>query len=344
MDAVPGAAGQPHDRLAEASHFLQDDQGPEIARRLVEFFSDRSDRTELSGRGARYCEILLGYPLDGELRAEVWGTQGLNDCPAASWQAIDPESVQAEYGAAFVVMNGPRAGVMDAGSIEFPEVAHRRYGDLALEMQLIATLVVNPAQASAGPYTEARVERSSVFEFWSGFEAYKLTSPDGATYLMQAMSQIVDPDLTLADLSDLGSRLALPEGWTYRVNRRITDLVLAVDGEVFVLQDELQNTYMRVGSGAPSQALPVLDDGTGTLCSSDADCEGLDPSHCLIATGLGFCTVEGCAGGDCGAPYVCCFGCSPAAAPMLPFEGSACIPETEAVTGLLTGQAGCTCE
>jgi hypothetical protein len=29
---------------------------------------------------------------------------------------------------------------------------------------------------------------------------------------------------------------------------------------------------------------------------------------------------------------------------MLPFEGSACIPETEAVTSLLTGQAGCTCD
>jgi pimeloyl-ACP methyl ester carboxylesterase len=32
---VPGAAGQPHARLDEASHFLQDDQGAEIARRLV---------------------------------------------------------------------------------------------------------------------------------------------------------------------------------------------------------------------------------------------------------------------------------------------------------------------
>jgi haloalkane dehalogenase len=36
---VPGAAGQPHTRLAEASHFLQDDQGAEIARRMVEFIA-----------------------------------------------------------------------------------------------------------------------------------------------------------------------------------------------------------------------------------------------------------------------------------------------------------------
>ena len=36
IDNVPGAAGQPHTRLPEASHFLQDDQGAEIARRIVE--------------------------------------------------------------------------------------------------------------------------------------------------------------------------------------------------------------------------------------------------------------------------------------------------------------------
>jgi haloalkane dehalogenase len=37
IDNVPGAEGQPHTRLPEASHFLQDDQGAEIARRIVEF-------------------------------------------------------------------------------------------------------------------------------------------------------------------------------------------------------------------------------------------------------------------------------------------------------------------
>jgi haloalkane dehalogenase len=37
INNIPGAAGQPHTRLPEASHFLQDDQGEEIARRMVEF-------------------------------------------------------------------------------------------------------------------------------------------------------------------------------------------------------------------------------------------------------------------------------------------------------------------
>ena len=37
IDAVPGAVGQAHTRLPKASHFLQDDQGEEIARRMIAF-------------------------------------------------------------------------------------------------------------------------------------------------------------------------------------------------------------------------------------------------------------------------------------------------------------------
>jgi haloalkane dehalogenase len=36
VDNIPGAEGLPHIRLPEASHFLQDDQGAEIARRIVD--------------------------------------------------------------------------------------------------------------------------------------------------------------------------------------------------------------------------------------------------------------------------------------------------------------------
>jgi hypothetical protein len=182
-----------------------------------------------------------------------------------------------------------------------------------------------------------------VFEFWSGFESYQLISPDGVVYVMVSMSQIVDPNLTPADLAGLGSRLALPDGWTYQARRRITDLVLNADGEATMLQDELKNSYQRTNiAPITDETLPVLDDGTGTPCSSEADCQSLDASHCLISSNQGFCTVEGCASGECGAPYVCCFGCDESVAPMLPFEGSACLPEGS--TEMISSQAGCTCE
>jgi haloalkane dehalogenase len=37
ISSIPGAAGQPHVRLPEASHFIQEDQGAEVARRISEF-------------------------------------------------------------------------------------------------------------------------------------------------------------------------------------------------------------------------------------------------------------------------------------------------------------------
>jgi len=39
INNIPGAEGLPHTRLPEASHFLQDDQGAEIAGRIVELIS-----------------------------------------------------------------------------------------------------------------------------------------------------------------------------------------------------------------------------------------------------------------------------------------------------------------
>ena len=342
VDSVLGAAGQPHTRLAEASHFLQDDQGREIARRLVEFYSDQSSRIGQSNREYRYCEILLGYMVGGELRAEVWGTQGLNLCPAESWDALDPDAIEAEYGAFFIRMNGPRYGMTDAGTIQSPDETRRVFGDL--EMQRLATLVLDPTSLAGGPYVEAHVERTSTFEFWSGFESFELVSPEGVVYVMVSMSQIVDPSLSPADLPELSSRLVLPDGWTYRARRRITDLVLEAEGAATMLQDDLQNTYQRTAiTSTVEPLLPVLADGTGTPCSGDVDCQDLDAGHCLVSSGTGgYCTIEGCAGGGCGTPYVCCHDCNPAVAPMLPFEGSACIPGM--ATSTLENQTGCTCD
>ncbi len=37
IDNIPGAAGRDHHRYPDASHFLQEDQGVDIARRLIAF-------------------------------------------------------------------------------------------------------------------------------------------------------------------------------------------------------------------------------------------------------------------------------------------------------------------
>jgi hypothetical protein len=61
---------------------------------------------------------------------------------------------------------------------------------------------------------------------------------------MQALCIGVDPSMSEASLTSLGSRLALPEGWTFR--SRVLDEELAVDTTstvATVLQDEFENSY-----------------------------------------------------------------------------------------------------
>jgi hypothetical protein len=61
---------------------------------------------------------------------------------------------------------------------------------------------------------------------------------------MQALCIGVDPAMTQESLLDLGERLSLPPGWSYRT--RILDEELIVDTTssiATVLQDEFENSY-----------------------------------------------------------------------------------------------------
>jgi hypothetical protein len=197
-----------------------------------------------SSRGFRYCELLAVRIVDWALEAEVWGTQGLNDCPAEAWATVDPGEVRAELGAITVIVNGPRFGLADEGFFgEMPDTGIRLFGEL--EMQHVATLLLDLASVRRTPYDERNVERDSTFVFWSGSEIYQLTSPEGAAYTMISYAQFVDASLTEADLAGLGERLDLPEGWTYESRVLDADLQLRAIGLTTVIQDELQNTYQR---------------------------------------------------------------------------------------------------
>ncbi len=55
-----------------------------------------------------------------------------------------------------------------------------------------------------------------MFVFNAGEEVYELQDPHGHRWVMQTWSQVVDPDLSRADLPKLADRLKLPDGWSYR--------------------------------------------------------------------------------------------------------------------------------
>jgi len=62
---------------------------------------------------------------------------------------------------------------------------------------------------------------------------------------MQSYSQIVNPTLSIKDLSALEQQLKMPVGWTYKSRVLDRDLSLVANGVAYVLQDNLSNSYQR---------------------------------------------------------------------------------------------------
>lgn len=192
----------------------------------------------------RYCEVLAVTLGETGTVAEVWGTQGLNDCPEEAFAGIDLAAVAAELEVDVALPNGPRYWVLDeivandlAGSGEV------RAFD-GLEMRSIALVDLGEDLPDPTPYTQRPVERDTDFVFAEGREVHELTDPDGAVYVMQSLSTEVAPDLDATQLAGLGERLALPAGWAFSTRTLDEELVVEdEDGVAVVVQDDLRNTY-----------------------------------------------------------------------------------------------------
>jgi hypothetical protein len=206
---------------------------------LVSADALRKPLTGLSGQ--RYGEVLLVTPGEAGPQASVYNSYPLNDCPADLWAALDPQAIATENGAATVLLNGPRYWLMNAieKTQQGPRVI-KNFGGIDMQLQATVLLTaVNPA-----PYTANQVNRHTVFTFDAGEEVYELHDPAFRRWVMQTWSQIVDPNLSRADLPKLGERLNLPDGWTYQ--SRVLESPLRIDTTTHaaqVLQDDLANSY-----------------------------------------------------------------------------------------------------
>jgi hypothetical protein len=194
-------------------------------------------------RGVRYGEVLAMYLRDTGLEAEVYGTQMLNDCPQELWETLNADAIAKDMGAVFVKLNGPRYWVLDGlgSKVAVIEPVFKDFN--GIQMRRIATIPIG-ADFAAGPYTIRNVNRGAVFFFDAGKTVYELVDPDGRALVMQARCIGIDPNMTEESLANLGERLALPEGWSYRT--RVLDAELVVDTSATlatVVQDEFENTY-----------------------------------------------------------------------------------------------------
>jgi hypothetical protein len=198
-------------------------------------------------RGDRYCEVLLITMNAGSATGEVWNTYPLNDCPQATWDTLDAKAIAAENNVPIAKLNGPRYWLMSSvekvgGVADLPK---KDFG--GLEMYRQATVEIGSLLEAAKPYFPHSVNRTAAFTYDAGARVYELHTPEGANYVMQTYSVQIDPTLTEAQLTDLGTRLKLPEGWTY--TSQILDAPLKVQTATtaaHVLQDELGNSYSEL--------------------------------------------------------------------------------------------------
>lgn len=194
-------------------------------------------------RGVRYGEVLAMFLRDSGLEAEVYGTQMLNDCPQELWETLNAEAIAQDLGAVFAKLNGPRFWQLDGlgTKVAVVDPVFKEFNGIL--MRRIATIPLGDDFA-AGPYVVRNVNRGAVFFFDEGKPIYELVDPEGRPFVLQARCIGVSPDITEESLPTLGQRLALPDGWSYRV--RILDEELVVDTSATlatVVQDEFENTY-----------------------------------------------------------------------------------------------------
>jgi hypothetical protein len=194
-------------------------------------------------RGTRYGEVLAIYLRDEGLQADVYGTQLLNDCPQELWETLDAEVIKDEMDAVFVKLNGPRYWMLDGLGTKAEPVEPVLRDFNGITMRRIATVDLGEG-LDASPYMERKVNRGAIFFFDAGRPVYELVDPAGEAYVLQARCVGVDPEMSEEALETLGDRLALPEGWSYRV--RILEEELVIDtssSPATVLQDEFENSY-----------------------------------------------------------------------------------------------------
>jgi hypothetical protein len=204
--------------------------------------ADTQTRTFEDHLDARYCEVLIAASAEQGLVADVWNSLDFGTCPQDQWEALDEDALKADFpDAVLVLLNGPRFFLMQEIFLHNPPPEPTTHDFGSIKMALAATVAVDPTQA--GKYLERVVDRSTTFSWKSGKRVFELQGADGKTYVMQSFSQIDDPNLMYEDLEDLGSRLTLPEGWSYASRVLEADLDVVANGKATVVQDDLSNTY-----------------------------------------------------------------------------------------------------
>ena len=213
-------------------------------------------RLEFDGlMGNRYTEILpvFGNAITGDYMAGVYNTVGLNDpdgkgdtSPAVILDKMDLDKVKKNHDALSVVLNGPRLWTIDHLGVSVGK--ERDFEGLKAHWVMWFPIPDEIREGKDLSYAVMPALRDTDMTIWKGSRVYILDDPEGNSFVMKSASLIKDPNQKFEDLKDLGSRLNLAEGWKFRTRTLEEELVFKTkDGKSFIVQDDIGNTYDRVG-------------------------------------------------------------------------------------------------
>jgi len=208
-------------------------------------------------RNYPFCEIFafMGKPPD--VMAQVYNTTNASNCPPGKFIALDAKKLAAQLGADQVYLNPRRHWTVD-------QLWVFKAGETVDFDGVKATWVasVSPAEIKAGlqaPYAAMEIHRDSKYLFEKGKPVYLIRTPDGKVYVMQSYVTVVDRGLSIDNLSELGSKLKLPDGWKFETRKLDTDLTIdptKAGGVAHIIQDQIQNTYEGCGFDAACNYKP----------------------------------------------------------------------------------------
>jgi hypothetical protein len=190
-------------------------------------------------------EIFLLTESGDHMDAQVYNTTGFGPCPDAAFSAIDVGQLARDTGSDLAWKNPRRFWMMDSLQIDIvgdPAEFGRVKFNLVARMQMPADFDFTRDQSARG-YQPTQIRRVSRYEFATGRPVFLLRSPDETTWVMQTFTDHVDCTLTEADLPELGSRLALADGWRFKAVTLDRDLTITTNGLANIVPDDLSNMY-----------------------------------------------------------------------------------------------------
>ena len=206
-------------------------------------------------RGQRYTEIFLigGHAIIHDINAGIYNTIGLNDpggtgdtTPQSVLDQVEVDALTRQYDVLGAFKNGPRLWCLDWAEVMVGQ--ERDFMGLKARWVMWLDVPKEFRKHESVAYKTITGKRDTQFGINNGSPAFILDDPDGDSWVMKSVSLIADPSQTYESLKDLGGRLQPPPGWKYRAVVLGQDLVLTPDnGAAHITQDELGNTYDRVG-------------------------------------------------------------------------------------------------